>query len=138
MKRMPLSAIVPCTSDRGKDALIEADQPTAWFDPAPAVVQALAEGLIGLGFDVIPPRTNALLCRLPSKLPDARVLVTELAVRGLLIADAARLGLADNRMVSIAVKDRNTNLAMLEILRARLSETFQPKFSLSSPLPHDL
>ncbi len=121
-----------------KDALIEADEPNACFDPPPAVVHALAEGLIGLGFDVIPPHTNTLLCRLPSKLPDARVLVTELAVRGLLIADAARLGLsADNRMVSIAVKDRDTNLAILEILRARLSETFQPKFSLSSPLPHD-
>jgi hypothetical protein len=65
--------------------------------------------------------------------------VSELARQGMLIADAATLGInSDARMVRIAVKDRDTNLAMLEILRARLSELFQPKFSLSSPLHHDL
>ena len=99
---------------------------------------ALAEGLTGLGFDVVPSSANFLLCRLPSKLPDAPVLVKQLRERGMFIRDVASMGLSlDARAVRIAVKDRDTNLAMLEILRARLSENIQLKFSLSSSHLHD-
>jgi len=98
----------------------------------------LAEGLIGLGFQVVPACANFLLCHLPSKVPDAPILVTNLRERGMFIRDVSSMGASlSARVVRIAVKDRDTNLAMLEILRATLTEAFQLKFSLSSPLVHD-
>jgi histidinol-phosphate/aromatic aminotransferase/cobyric acid decarboxylase-like protein len=103
-----------------------------------ALRRELADGLAGLGFQVVPACANFLLCRLPAKMPAAPILVKELGERGMFVRDVAGMGVSlDARAVRIAVKDRDTNLAMLEILRARLTETSHPKFSLSSPVLHD-
>jgi histidinol-phosphate/aromatic aminotransferase/cobyric acid decarboxylase-like protein len=82
----------------------------------------LAEGLTGLGVNVVPGCANFLLCQLPSRSADATEVVRRLRERGMFIRDVANMGSSlDARAVRIAVKDRDTNLAMLEILRSTLN-----------------
>jgi histidinol-phosphate/aromatic aminotransferase/cobyric acid decarboxylase-like protein len=97
--------------------------------------EELAAGLTGLGLNVVPGCANFLLCQLPSRSADATEVVRRLRERGMFIRDVANMGSSlDARAVRIAVKDRDTNLAMLEILRSTLSHL---NFTVSSGLSHD-
>jgi histidinol-phosphate/aromatic aminotransferase/cobyric acid decarboxylase-like protein len=89
-----------------------------------AVLRAeLCEGLRGLGWDVVPGCANFLLCHLPPAAPEAAALAERARVRGLYIRDVASMGVSlDARTLRVAVKDRRTNLAMVEILRITLAE----------------
>lgn len=83
----------------------------------------LRTGLQGLGWDVLPGCANFLLCHLPANAPDAATLVERSRARGLFVRDVANMGTCfDARTLRIAVKDRETNRAMLQILRATLAE----------------
>jgi histidinol-phosphate/aromatic aminotransferase/cobyric acid decarboxylase-like protein/GNAT superfamily N-acetyltransferase len=83
----------------------------------------LREGLQGLDWEVLPGCANFLLCHLPANAPDAATLVERLRPRGLFVRDVANMGTCfDARTLRIAVKDRETNRAMLQILRATLAE----------------
>lgn len=83
----------------------------------------LDQGLQGLGWEVIPGCANFLLCHVPVDAPEAATIVKRLRKRGLFIRDVADMGTCvDSRTLRIAVKDRKTNLAMLEVLRMTLTE----------------
>ena len=113
--------------------------------------EELSEGLAGLGLNVVPGCANFLLCQLPPRSADAAEIVRRLRERGMFIRDVGNMGQAlDPRAVRIAVKDRDTNLAMLEILRSTLSAGIRdrvalgqdrtpshPNFIVSSALSHD-
>ena len=77
---------------------------------------ALREELMSaLPFDVVPGVANFLLCHLS----DARALVARCREQGLFIRDASTMGASlGDSAVRIAVKDRDTNARMLEILYA--------------------
>ena len=89
-----------------------------------AVLRAeLCEGLRGLGWDVVPGCANFLLCHLPPAAPEAAALAERARTRGLYIRDVANMGVSlDARTLRVAVKDRRTNLAMVEMLRITLAE----------------
>jgi histidinol-phosphate/aromatic aminotransferase/cobyric acid decarboxylase-like protein/N-acyl-L-homoserine lactone synthetase len=83
----------------------------------------LREGLKGLGWEVLPGCANFLLCHLPANAPEAAKLVEQSRKRGLFVRDVANMGTCfDGRTLRVAVKDRDTNLVMLEILRMTLAE----------------
>jgi histidinol-phosphate/aromatic aminotransferase/cobyric acid decarboxylase-like protein/N-acyl-L-homoserine lactone synthetase len=78
----------------------------------------LADGLMKLGWDVLPGCANFLLCELPGPQPSAAELVRRCREQGLFIRDAALMGARlGGRFVRIAVKDSATNEKMLAILR---------------------
>ena len=83
----------------------------------------LDQGLQGLGWEVNPGCANFLLCHLPANAPEAAKIVEQLRKRGLFIRDVANMGTCvDSRTLRIAVKDRKTNVVMLEMLRMTLAE----------------
>jgi histidinol-phosphate/aromatic aminotransferase/cobyric acid decarboxylase-like protein len=83
----------------------------------------LRDGLLALGWDVVPGCANFLLCHLPSAGPEAAHLVERARRHGLFVRDVANMSAsADRRMLRVAVKDRSTNLAMVQILGIVLAE----------------
>lgn len=83
----------------------------------------LREGLLGLGWDVVPGCANFLLCHLPPAAPEAAAVAERARTRGLFVRDVGSMGASvDARTLRIAVKDRRTNHAMVEILRITLAE----------------
>ena len=84
-----------------------------------AVLRAeLGDDLRRLGWDVVPGCANFLLCHLPPEAPAAATLAERARAHGLFVRDVANMGTAaDARLLRIAVKDRRTNRAMVNILR---------------------
>ena len=85
--------------------------------------ERLRESLLRFGWDVVPGCANFLLCHLPPAAPDAATLIGHLRKRGVFVRDVAGMGTCFNgRALRIAVKDGQTNRAMLEIIAATLAE----------------
>src|SRR5207247_7751879 len=75
----------------------------------------LTEALSSL--DVIPGMANFLLCHLPPDAPAVATVASRCRERGLFIRDASTMGaILGDRAIRIAVKDRETNQRMVEIL----------------------
>ena len=74
-----------------------------------------------LGWNVVPSCTNFLLCHLPVNQPTAVDLVKACRRRNLFLRDVSSMGKCfDQRTLRIAVKDKETNTRMLEIIREAL------------------
>jgi histidinol-phosphate/aromatic aminotransferase/cobyric acid decarboxylase-like protein len=83
----------------------------------------LRESLLRLGWDVVPGCANFLLCHLPASAPPAAALISRLRERGLFLRDVAGMGTRfDGRALRIAIKDRETNRAMVDVIAAALAE----------------
>ena len=83
----------------------------------------LQTDLEALGWDVLPGCANFLLCWLPTDGPDAAELATRTRRVGLFVREVTNMGSSLGRYaVRIAVKDRDTNHRIVEILKAVLSE----------------
>jgi histidinol-phosphate/aromatic aminotransferase/cobyric acid decarboxylase-like protein len=83
----------------------------------------LSRALEQLGWVVFPSCANFLLCQLPANQLSAADLVHACRKQKLFLRDVSSMGRCfDQRMLRIAVKDRQTNLRALEILRHVLSE----------------
>ena len=79
--------------------------------------------LQGIGWDVVPGCANFLLCHLPDGAPGAAKLVRQLRRHGLFVRDVADMGTGfDDRALRVAVKDHDTNVAIVEILRMTLAD----------------
>jgi histidinol-phosphate/aromatic aminotransferase/cobyric acid decarboxylase-like protein len=118
----PWSASLP-----GQIAAVEAlkasDYYRARWEETGVLRAELREGLLGLGWDVVPGCANFLLCHLPPAAPEAAAVAERARTRGLFVRDVASMGASlDARTLRIAVKDRRTNQAMVEILRITLAE----------------
>jgi len=88
----------------------------------------LREGLQSLGWDVLPGCANFLLCHLPATAPEAATFVQRLRARGLFVRGVANMGTCfDARTLRIAVKDRDTNRVILQILRATLTDMIEAR-----------
>jgi histidinol-phosphate/aromatic aminotransferase/cobyric acid decarboxylase-like protein/GNAT superfamily N-acetyltransferase len=82
----------------------------------------LAEGLTGLGLQVLPGVANFVLGHLPPDGPTASAVVARCRRHGLFVRDAAAMGSQlGPRALRIAVKDAATNERMLEILAEALT-----------------
>jgi histidinol-phosphate/aromatic aminotransferase/cobyric acid decarboxylase-like protein len=82
----------------------------------------LAVELRALGWDVVPGCANFLLCHLPLTQPEASVLISECRQRNLFLRNVANMGSCfDARTLRVAVKDAQTNRAILEIVRTALT-----------------
>jgi len=80
--------------------------------------EELSRALRQLGWDPVPGVANFLLCHLPSDGPDAESIVQRCRKKGLYLRNAAQMGTnLGNRAVRIAVKDRQTNARMLDVIR---------------------
>jgi len=85
--------------------------------------EGLALGLTRLGWEVVPGCANFLLCHLPSDQPEASALILACRKHGLFLRNVVNMGQCfDNHSIRIAVKDAETNLKMITILRKVLSE----------------
>jgi histidinol-phosphate/aromatic aminotransferase/cobyric acid decarboxylase-like protein/N-acyl-L-homoserine lactone synthetase len=83
----------------------------------------LRANLLRLGWDVVPGCANFLLCHLPASAPDAAGLIARLREHGLFVRNVDGMGTTfDGHALRIAVKDRETNRAMFEIITATLAE----------------
>ena len=86
--------------------------------------EELSLHLQGLGWEVVPSCANFLLCHLPVDQPEVTALVKACRKRNLFLRDVSSMGKCfDQRTLRIAVKDREKNVRMLEIIRAVLSES---------------
>ena len=75
------------------------------------------------GWYVFPSCANFLLCHLPENQPLVADIVTACRKRKLFLRDVSSMGRCfDQRTLRIAVKDRQTNLKMLAVLREVLTE----------------
>ena len=86
-------------------------------------------GLVDLGLtEVIPGVANFVLLHLPDDGPDAATVVTRCRVAGLFLRDAGGMGSGlGRRALRLAVKDRDTNRRMLQILGDALMGGFESK-----------
>jgi histidinol-phosphate/aromatic aminotransferase/cobyric acid decarboxylase-like protein len=90
--------------------------------------EELAQELQALGLDVVPGVANFLLCHLPEEGPTAAEVVARCREQGLFLRDAARMGRRlGERALRVAVKDRDTNHRMIEILREVLGAASSPR-----------
>ncbi len=79
--------------------------------------ETLAEGLVELGWDVVPGCANFLLAHVPDDGPSGAEVVALARTHGLYLRDATNMGsVIGDRAVRLAVKDAATNQRMLEIL----------------------
>jgi histidinol-phosphate/aromatic aminotransferase/cobyric acid decarboxylase-like protein/N-acyl-L-homoserine lactone synthetase len=87
----------------------------------------LLDGLESLGWDVVPGCANFLLCHLPSSAPEAAAVAAHARTHGLFVRDVANMGVSmDGRTLRVAVKDRRTNRAIVQILRRAIAEMVEP------------
>ncbi|MCY2965973.1 MAG: histidinol-phosphate transaminase, partial [Planctomycetota bacterium] len=78
--------------------------------------------LAGLGLHVWPAMANFLLCRLPAGVGSTASLLSHCRERGLFLRDISSMTTQPvDRVFRVAVKDCETNAAMVEILRTWLS-----------------
>ena len=77
----------------------------------------LADGLRGLGWDVVPGCANFLMAHVPEHGPSAADVMARARTQGLYLRDARNMGATlGDRALRIAVKDAETNQHMLAIL----------------------
>ena len=77
----------------------------------------LDENLRALGWDTVPGVANFILCHLPLRGFDAATVAARCRERGLFLRDVSAMGAQlGDRALRIAVKDRETNRRMVEIL----------------------
>src|SRR5262249_1686705 len=82
----------------------------------------LTAGLRGLGWKVVPGCANFLLCLLPASGPTAGAVVDAARKRGLFVRDVANMGTTlGDRTLRVAVKDHDTNDAIIRLLELTLS-----------------
>ena len=87
----------------------------------------LAEKLSALGLDVLRGTANFLLCHLPDDGPSAAEIVSECHAHNLYIRDASSMGRSlGSHVIRIAVKNRDTNERMIEILSQVWSAAAEP------------
>jgi len=80
--------------------------------------QELSAQLQSLGWELVPGVANFILCHLPDDGPDAATLTHQCREKGLFLRDASGMGTRlGHRALRIAVKDRETNRRMVEVLR---------------------
>ncbi len=85
--------------------------------------EELSRELQQLGWEVFPSCANFLLCHLPEDQPMVADLVEACRKQKLFLRDVSSMGKCfDQHTLRIAVKNQQTNLKMLEILRDVLSE----------------
>ena len=84
----------------------------------------LVDQLNGLSkMDVIPSIANFVLCHLPNDGPDAATVINECKQYGLFLRDVGTMGThIGTHALRIAVKDKETNMRIAEILRQVLSK----------------
>lgn len=114
----------------GQIAACEALRSISYYRERWAETHALREGLSSelraLSWDVLPGCANFVLCHLTVTQPEAAVVVAECRRHNLFLRDVANMGACfDTRTLRVAVKDANTNAAMLHILRTTLAELSQ-------------
>lgn len=98
-------------------ALASPDYYAARYAETHQLRRALASGLAGLGWRVLPGIANFLLCELPPAGPDAETVVRAARDRGLFLRNAALMGTRlGSHTLRIAVKDAATNARMLALL----------------------
>jgi histidinol-phosphate/aromatic aminotransferase/cobyric acid decarboxylase-like protein/GNAT superfamily N-acetyltransferase len=110
----------------GQVAAVEALRDPQYYAGRYAETRDLREELLGKlrqlgGIEVQDGAANFLLCRLSESGPDAASVLKACRSQGLFLRDATALGTRlGRRAIRIAVKDRETNGRMLEILRGAL------------------
>jgi histidinol-phosphate/aromatic aminotransferase/cobyric acid decarboxylase-like protein len=121
------------------EALKAQDYYRARWEETHELREDLRGNLLRLGWDVVPGCANFLLCHLPSEAseaseaPDAATLIRGLRKRGLFVRDVAGMGTCFNgRALRIAVKDRQTNRAMIEIIVTTLAEIAKGKLKYAA------
>jgi histidinol-phosphate/aromatic aminotransferase/cobyric acid decarboxylase-like protein len=83
----------------------------------------LCSELKKLDWDVIEGCANFLLCQLPQNQPESKSLISACEKHNLYLRDVSNMGKCfDNRSLRIAVKDRETNRIMIQIIKFVLSE----------------
>ncbi|MEZ5303107.1 MAG: histidinol-phosphate transaminase [Verrucomicrobiales bacterium] len=93
----------------------------------------LSGGLERLGWTVIPGIANFVLAHLPEAQPEAAAVVALCREEGLFLRDAAKMGKSlGKRAIRIAVKDRETNGKMLEIIASVLAAAQRQTQSVGS------
>jgi histidinol-phosphate/aromatic aminotransferase/cobyric acid decarboxylase-like protein len=86
--------------------------------------EELQQDLEALGWEVIPGCANFLLCHLPGRGPDATEVSRRSRRAGLFLREVANMGSGlDRYALRVAVKDRQTNHRIREILHAAVRET---------------
>jgi histidinol-phosphate/aromatic aminotransferase/cobyric acid decarboxylase-like protein/N-acyl-L-homoserine lactone synthetase len=104
-------------------ALDALDYYRARWDETRVLRADLHDRLERLGWDVVPGCANFLLCHLPASAPTTAAVVERARTHGVFVRDIASMGTTvDARTLRVAVQDRATNRAMVEILRETLTE----------------
>lgn len=74
------------------------------------------------GIKAFEPQSNFMLLKLPDGGPDSAALKEGMAERGVLIRDAANFRFLNNRFVRTAIRERESNVRMVQALREVLGE----------------
>lgn len=84
--------------------------------------QELARALAGLGWDIVPGHANGLLCHLPVAGPDAAAVAAAVRQERLYVREVANMGTGlGPYALRVAVKDRETNRRMIDILQRSMA-----------------
>ena len=109
------------------NALRDADYYRARYSETAALRDEFSRGLCSLGWYVLPGIANFVLCHLPLSGPSAAQVAMSCRKQLLFVRDVAAMGSRlGTHALRIAVKDRNTNERMLQILtevQASLAKT---------------
>ena len=99
-------------------ALQDPDYYAARYAETAALRDNLVVDLRTLGWTVLPGIANFLFCLLPANGPDAATVVIRCRAQNLFLRDAAKMGVRlGPRAIRIAVKDAETNILMVRIIR---------------------
>jgi threonine-phosphate decarboxylase len=71
---------------------------------------------------VFQPETNFILVKLPDTGPDSATLKERMAKKGVLIRDASNFRFLNNRFIRVAVRDRESNKRLIEVLKEELDQ----------------
>jgi histidinol-phosphate/aromatic aminotransferase/cobyric acid decarboxylase-like protein/GNAT superfamily N-acetyltransferase len=100
------------------NALEDSDYYAARYLETHRLREGLASDLRRQGLEVFPSTTNFLLCDLPARSLDARLVSQRCRTRGLYLRAGSEIsGVLGDRCVRIAVKDASTNRKIAQILK---------------------
>lgn len=121
----PLRQLTPpwAVSLPGQIAAVTALQDVEYYRRRYDQTHYLRDSLLELAdFRIVPGVANYLLCQLPADGPTARTLIPRCRSEKLFLRDASATAPSlDNRWFRIGVKDAETNLRMVEIIRRSMS-----------------